>query len=326
MIKNIKLKGVVLGAILVLNGCGATNPPAMSEGHLKADSDAADAIPEPVIQSPVLPMPEQRPDLETYTVLVNQVPVRELLFSMARDAKLNLDIDNDIKGSVTMNAIDQTLPQILERLSRQVSINYRIEDDTLHIMADKPYLLLYDINYLNMSRESKGSVEVSTEISSTGAGAGGTGGGQSGGNNSNSVVENISSNQFWKTLVTNITNIIDEESKATKGDDIASSKNIIVNRESGVLGVRATYRQHKQIREFLDRVVGSAQRQVMIEATIAEVTLSDHYQAGVDWSLITGRDAVGNVTKGASQSLLGGNLGAAPLFDIKIAGTPVAMI
>lgn len=332
MIKNVKIKGMAIGTILVLSGlvltslilsgCGATNPPEMSEGHLRAKAETADSIPEPVVQSPVLPMPEQRPDLDTYTVLVNQVPVRELLFSMARDAKMNLDIDNDIRGKVTMNAIDQTLPQILERLSRQVSINYRIEDDTLHIMADKPTLQLYNVNYLNMSRESKGSVEVSTEISSTGGGAESTGGSR-GGNNSSSVVENISNNQFWKTLVSNISNLLGDETKATKGDELASSNNLIVNRESGVLGVRATFRQHKQVREFLDRVLGSAQRQVMIEATIAEVTLSDRYQAGIDWSLITGTDALtGDVTKGASQNLLGGNLGTSPFFDIKIAGTP----
>jgi len=69
------------------------------------DEPAAESIPEAVARVPVLPRPEQRPDLETYTVVVHDVPIRELLFSMARDAKLNLDIDNDIKGNVTMNAI-----------------------------------------------------------------------------------------------------------------------------------------------------------------------------------------------------------------------------
>ena len=128
-----------------LTACGASQPPKISEGHIKNEVIQVSDIPEPVIQSPILPRPALRPKLETYTVIVNQVPVRELLFSMARDAKLNLDIDNDIKGKVTMNAIDQTLPQILERLSRQAAINYRLQDDTLHISADKPYLQLYDV-------------------------------------------------------------------------------------------------------------------------------------------------------------------------------------
>lgn len=324
------INGLVFSALFVLVGCGATNPPEISEGHLGTDAEEIESIPEPVIQAPILPVPEQRPNLETYTVIVNQVPVRELLFSMARDARLNLDIDNNIKGKVTMNAIDQTLPQILERLTRQVNINYRLEDETLHVMQDKPYLYLYDVSYLNMSRLSEGSVEVSTEISSTGRGAsgrsGGSGGGSSGsrrgGNNSKSTVSNVSSNEFWQTLASNLSSIIGEEAKTSSGGKIDTSINIILNRESGIVGVRATDRQHKQVREFIDRVSDSAQRQVLIEATLAEVTLSDHYQAGIDWSLVSGTDAAGAVTKGATQNLLGGNLGGAPFFSLNLAGTP----
>jgi general secretion pathway protein D len=242
--------------------------------------------------------------------------VKELLFSMARDAKLNIDIDNNIKGKVTMNAIDQTLPQILERLTRQTDIRYSLEDETLHIMPDNPYLQLYDVNYLNMSRISTGSVEVSSEISSTGGGATeGVGSSQSGGNDSSSVVKNTSNNEFWKTLEQNISGVLGEDVKSTKG----GSKNIIVNRETGVLGVRATFRQHRLIQQFLDKVVNSAQRQVLIEATIAEVTLSDHYQAGIDWSVVSATTPALSgpvITKGASQDLLGGNLGDTPFFQL----------
>lgn len=328
LMTKIIINGLVFGALFVLAGCGATNPPEMSEGHLGVDVEAVGAIPEPVIQAPILPQPEQRPNLETYTVIVNQVPVRELLFSMARDAKLNIDIDNNIKGKVTMNAIDQTLPQILERLVRQTNISYRLQDESLFVMEDKPYLYLYDVDYLNMSRISKGIVEVSTEISSTGAGAdvsGGGGSGRRGGNNSSSVVTNMSSNRFWQTLAVNISSILGEELKSStkpgSGDAIKTSVNIIINRESGTLGVRATSRQHKQVSEFLDRVSSSAQRQVLIEATLAEVQLSDHYQAGIDWALLGGITPAG-FTKGATQSLLGGNLGSTPFFSLNLAGTP----
>ncbi len=326
------IKGSVFSALFVLAGCGASNPPEMSKGHLGMDEEELASIPEPVIQAPVLPAPEQRPNLETYTVIVNQVPVRELLFSMARDAELNLDIDNKIKGKVTMNAIDQTLPQILERLMRQTDINYRMEDETLFVMQDKPYLYFYEVSYLNMSRMSEGSVEVSTEISSTGRGAsgrsggsggGGGGGSKRGGNNSKTKVTNLSGNRFWQTLAVNISNIIGEEVKTSTGERIQTSANIIINRESGMIGVRATAKQQKQVSEFLDRVGDSAKRQVLIEATLAEVQLSDRYQAGIDWALISETNAAGDVvTKGAVQNLLGGNLGAAPVFSLNLAGTP----
>ena len=48
--------------------------------------------------------------------------------------------------------------------------------------------------------------------------------------------------------------------------------------------VRATSRQHEKVQEFLDRVLSNARRQVLIEATIVEVELSDGYQQGIEWS------------------------------------------
>lgn len=321
MITTIIRSSALLG-LLAIAGCGATNPPEVSDGHLVLDEPAKDSIPEPVARVPVLPRPEQRPDLETYTVVVHDVPIRELLFSMARDAKLNLDISNDIEGTVTMNAIDQTLPKILDRISKQTSIRYQLVDDTLRVEADTPYLKTYSIGYLNMARLSSGSVEVSSEISSTGMAdvEGGAGGGSSqsskGGNDSSSFVQNSSNNQFWRTLTINISSLIGEAVKAGKSDHVDTSDRIIVNRESGMIAVKATAKQHEQIQGFIDQVLDSVRRQVLIEATIAEVQLSDRYQAGIDWSLVTSDP---NTT--TTQDLLGGNLGQTPFFSFNLAET-----
>ena len=314
------IKSRLLFGLLAVAGCGASNPPQVSDGHLKPDQPEAESIPEPVAHVAVLPRPEQRPDLETYTVVVHDVPIRELLFSMARDAKLNLDIDNDIQGSVTMNAIDQTLPKILDRISQQTNIRYQLVDDTLRVEADAPYLKTYSIGYLNIARLSTGSVEVSSEISSTGtadveAGESGGGGGNSG-NDSSSTVQNSSNNQFWRSLTLNISSIIGEAVKAGNSENIDTSDKIIVNRESGMIAVKATAKQHEQIKGFIDQVLDSVQRQVLIEATIAEVRLSDRYQAGIDWTFVTS-----DPNTAATQDLLGGNLGQTPFFSFNIAET-----
>jgi general secretion pathway protein D len=315
------IKSSLIFGLLAVAGCGASNPPQVSDGHLMLDQPSVEDIPEPVTRVAVLPRPEQRPDLETYTVVVHDVPIRELLFSMARDAKLNLDIDNNIEGKVTMNAIDQTLPKILDRISKQTNIRYQLVDDTLHVQADTPYLKTYNIGYLNMSRLSTGSVEVSSQISSTGTvdvesgNAGGGGSGQ-GGNDSSSAVENTSNNQFWKSLTINISGIIGEAVKAGQSENIDTSDRIIVNRESGLIAVKATAKQHELVQGFIDRVLDSVQRQVLIEATIAEVRLSDHYQAGIDWTLVT-TDPNTKLT----QDLIGGDLGQTPFFSFNIADT-----
>jgi general secretion pathway protein D len=88
---------------------------------------------------------------------------------------------------------------------------------------------------------------------------------------------------------------------------------VIVNAESGTVTVRATSRQHERVAEFIEQVVGSAKRQVLIAATIVEVELSDQYQAGVDWSALA-RDGLGY---SFVQSLIGGNFSATPgLFSL----------
>ncbi len=310
----------MLFGLLAVAGCGASNPPQVSDGHLIFEEPEAESIPEPVAHVAVLPRPEQRPDLETYTVVVHDVPIRELLFSMARDAKLNLDIDNDIQGSVTMNAIDQTLPKILDRISQQTNIRYQLVDDTLRVEADAPYLKTYSIGYLNIARLSTGSVEVSSEISSTGTadveGSESGGGGGKSGNDSSSTVQNSSNNRFWRSLTLNISSIIGEAVKAGSSENIDTSDKIIVNRESGMIAVKATAKQHEQIKGFIDQVLDSVQRQVLIEATIAEVRLSDRYQAGIDWTLVTS-----DPNTAATQDLLGGNLGQTPFFSFNIAET-----
>jgi general secretion pathway protein D len=297
--------------------CGATNPPVISEGHIRSTpsskSEDKKSIPSPVTQVPALPRPGKRDKLETYTVVVNQVPVRELLFSMARDADLNLDIDNDISGKITMNAIDQTLPKILERIESQVAITYILEGGTLKVRADKPYLHVYNIDYLNISRTSSGEVSISTEIGATSSGVQDSSSGSnsdSSNNKASSTIENESVNEFWSTITKNISSIIDQQVDAGKG----GSNNIIVNRESGIIAIRTTGKKHKIVKNFIDQVVGSAQRQVLIEATIAEVQLSDFYQAGIDWSLVGG-------TTSGEQSVVGGNLGATPFFQLASAGT-----
>src|SRR5690606_1329953 len=103
-------------------------------------------------------------------------------------------------------------------------------------------------------------------------------------------VENSSDNAFWESLQANITSILFDD-QAEAAADATNSPHIMLNRESGLIGVRATQRQHKDVQAFIDEVLTSSQRQVLIEATIAEVKLSDRYQAGIDWSLVRQNDA-----------------------------------
>ncbi len=224
-------------------------------------------IPPVVTRVPVLAPPKPAEKLQTFTVVVADVPANELLFALARDARLNLDIDPNVNGRVSINAIDQTLPQILNRIARQIDLRYYVDGPNLVVEVDKPFVRVYSIDYLNMERKSTSSTSLSTQIASTGVE------GSTGGNDSSSSVSNVSNNSFWTSLEKNIGAMI-------------NSGSVISNRESGHISVLATSKEHENIQNFIDKVMNSARRQVLIEATVVEITLNDDFQAGVDWSKI----------------------------------------
>lgn len=305
--------------LLWLSACQYFRPEVpLSKEHIntREHSDARSSIPQPVKISPSVPIPKPVKKEPTHTVVVHQVPVTELLFSLARDADLNLDIDSDVSGLVTLNAINQPLSALLERIVESTNLSYEMNNNVLRVRRDRPYLQSYRIDYINMSRSSSSTASVSTQIASTGRGADGEGGA---GNNSQTEVTNTSDSAFWETIEKNIAAIIYTEpqtvsspqrqaprslgaalleqagetspaaeapAEAPQPTSSENNPNIIINKESGIVAVKATRSQHFEIEKFIHEILFSTRRQVLIEATIAEVQLSQNYQAGIDWRLL----------------------------------------
>ncbi len=336
-------KLLVCGLGIALGGC--FQPMKPSGGHVSEQpAPPAASIPPPVQALPAPPKPKPTVRPETYSVVVNQVSVRELLFALARDAKVNVDIHPGITGTVTLNAIDQTLPQLLNRIGKQVDMRYELDGPNLVVMPDSPYLRIYRIDYVNMHRTTTGQVSVAGNIaggSPSGGGAGGGAAGASGAgagaaNTSNVSVRNEQSNKFWDTLEKNIQEILRETDKVLPGASapaapgtpsapaaapgqppggaapgaavppVAAGPNVtfreassvISNPEAGILTIRATSRQHEKIQEFLDHVLVNARRQVLIEATVVEVQLSNSYQQGINWEIFNRAGTAPGITGG----------------------------
>ncbi|MCP5150832.1 MAG: pilus (MSHA type) biogenesis protein MshL [Ectothiorhodospiraceae bacterium] len=297
---------LLAGLAAVLAGCQIPPPEAreVSAGHLGATAEAvppAQDIPAPVQVRPYVPLPEPAPPSETYTVVVNEVPVKELLFALARDAGVNIDVHPEVEGTVTLNAVDQTLTQILDRIGRQVNVSYENRNGTMIIGPDRPFLRTYKVDYVNMARDSSSTIETSTKVATTGTTGGAGGGGGGGGNTSETTVSNVSNNRIWDTLAESLRQIVRPE--RLDPDAVPDLQNVIVNPESGVIVVRATARQHELVQRYLDQVMANLHRQVLIEATIVEVELSDNYQSGVDWARL--QAGIGNSGLAVSQAVLG---------------------
>jgi general secretion pathway protein D len=330
----------------VLAACSSTQPLKPSAGHLHAETPvlASKDIPAPVAATVSLARPKAAAKVETYSVSVRDVPVKELLFALVRDAKLNVDVHPGVTGEVTLNAFDQTLQQLLARIAKQVDLRWEIDGPNLVVMPDKPFLRTYKVDFLNMARDVKSKISTSTQIAS----AGGSGS-ASAGNTASTSITSDTKNDLLKSLISNVTEMLVDEDKiryneaveldatnqaTTKGTGaIATNSNlgktttdkdgkttssgpgssaagsgnqsiqsegkavtkigkyersvsVFANSETGVLIVRATGRQHQKVQEFIDQVMTTAKRQVLIEATIVEVRLSDNYKQGINWSAL----------------------------------------
>lgn len=369
---------------LCVQGC-APAPIKPSVQHVARENAPVQTpgdIPPPVLSLPLPPPPQATPRQETYSVVVNEVPVRDLLFALARDAKINVDVHPSISGNVTLNAINQTLPQLLSRMSKQIELRWEMNGANLSILPDSPFMASYTVDYVNMTRSAATNVNVATQISTTGAG----GGGGSGNNNSSTALTSNSANFFWESLAQNICNIVvttrsisrqeraDQQQArdrdfdnrlniarqlasagsgapqlmqqvtgaagAAGGSTAAPSVNcaqtgynlaqsatgtaaaaaagaanpVISNREAGIIMVFATQRQHERVREFIDRVVSSARRQVLIEVTVVEVQLSSQYQQGINWQRLRTTNNGFSITQQPSGALPGGAAAAGTGF------------
>ncbi|ALO45376.1 type II secretion system protein GspD [Pseudohongiella spirulinae] len=319
---------VLIVSLVTLTACQTSLPERPTSGrHIEAPARTIDSssIPEVVRPAPVLPPPTARSAPELYTVIVQDTPVRELLFVIARDTATNIDVHPNVTGNVSINAVDQTLPQIIERINRQVDFRWHFDQDaTLVIEPDTPFLRTYRLDYVNVSREANTGLNIATSIVQVG----GTSSQQSGGsNNSTASISQSSSNNFWTTIEANILSLLGESanSGSGEGEDGSSSisTSVTVNPESGLISVNASARQHRDIAAFIESVSSRSLTQVLIEATVVEVSLNDDNQSGVDWAAIS-RDS-GQID--FIQSLTGINMSDPPasMLTIDRTGTPDAI-
>lgn len=226
---------------------------------------------------------------DKYSVTVNRIPVRDLLFALARDAEIDIDIAPGIDGVVTLNAVRQTLPTLLERIARQAPLRFEFSGNSLLILPDEPYLRHYPIDYVNLSRSITGTVSNSMQIGPA------TGNNAAGGSLSSTRIDNTTHHRFWESLEKNLLILLVDRnkqptelapqgnSKLTQGKSDTPGQ-LIINPEAGLVSAFATRTQHQRIQAFIDRVGIAIRRQVLIEATIVEVALREGHEQGIDWS------------------------------------------
>ncbi len=162
--------------------------------------------------------------LALYSVMVHNAPVRETLLGLAKSAKVNIDIHPNVDGNITLNAIQETMPSILDRICEQLDIRWSKKNNHILVELDTPYLKNYMVDYINMGRDLEAKVSTNTQIvtqSQITNNVNNTINNSSNNSNivndnnniSSTLVKNKTNNNFWKSLEKNIKDILQETDK-----------------------------------------------------------------------------------------------------------------
>jgi len=256
--------------------------------------------PDPIALHAPAPVPAP-----TYSLDVRLAPVEQVLTALARDQRIDFELHPGVEGLVSLSVFNRPLPELIESLCGQANLRCEFDGKRLVAMPDTPFLHAYRIDYVNLSRDMNSAIATSTQIATSSSAVDAKGNRSAGsGNTSLTQIATKATNHFWETLENNIRTLLKEhggsirkqhcdatqphkpgnEASCGSGAGTEESAFVVSNRETGVLMVLASARQHRKVAEFIGLVQGAAWRQVMVEATIVEVTLADGYRQGIDWN------------------------------------------
>ena len=213
-----------------------------------------------------------------FNVVVSEVDAEEFFISLTTDTPYNILVHPDVSGQITLTLKKVTFEEVLEAVSDVYG--YHIEKSRYGYRVYPPQLVtqIYHLNYLNVSRDGRSTTSVSSgEITQVNTNSGGgDGDSTSTSTTKGASVETVSRADFWSELKSILNLII----------GTTSNNDVVVNAQSGLVVVRAYPEQQRNVRQFIRESEQSLKRQVIIEAKILEIELTDGFQSGINWSQI----------------------------------------
>jgi general secretion pathway protein D len=249
-------------------------------------------MPNAVLPPPTLGLGHDK--LVSVTVSDN-VPLRDVLIELAREAKVNLELDPRVEGGIIFSAHDQPFDEVLRRICNLAGLRAKAEGNFIHIEMDDAYQETYQLDYLALSRRSSSETSIATnvfDVDVTNGSSGSQGGGSSSNgasasqNNSLSKISGVSEANFWSEVEKSITQILASTGKKSAKE---TSANFSIDQQEGMVTVFGDSRQQEAIADYFQKLKRKAYSQVLIDARIIEVELNDEFKSGINWrSLFNG--------------------------------------
>jgi len=228
-----------------------------------------------------------------FDIKVNRARVKQFFMGLVEGTSYNMVLHPKVSGRITLDLKNVTVPEVMDVVRDIYGYDFEKTKTGYQVFPNTLSTRVFNVNYLDVKRKGKSQMRISsgqvTESPNVGRGIGSgsqstsfTNSGATGSGNSNrslvsgSEVETSSESTFWKELQKTIEVLLGDK----KG------RSAVVSPQSGIVVVRAMPNELRIVEKFIKKTEEVVERQVIIEAKIIEVELSDAFQAGINWSAL----------------------------------------
>lgn len=296
----IKALSSLLCALFLLSACATTEPTkklSSEEKQIPQTKSPELRTKDPGPPPPdFMPVSEELSPLKTRFVSVSArgTPLRDVLYVIAESTGLNLVMEKGVEPElpVTLTLKNVSAEDALNTIFTSVDYFYSVKDNilTVKVMDTK----IFEFGYPSVIQDY--TVDVGGDILGAGAvtGAGTTGVTGIKGSVTQKVESDKTSFRLWDSIEKTIASLIGGAQR-TPQEAAQPQPGFSVNRMAGTIVVTATKKDLKKVNSYLARLSEVLNRQVIIEARVVELQLSESLEYGIDWSVL-GINSLGKVT------------------------------
>ncbi|MEE8513786.1 MAG: pilus (MSHA type) biogenesis protein MshL [Gammaproteobacteria bacterium] len=307
---------LLIGIMLAVSACELFAPPRSGpldsfEEEVKEDmtvEPVEEGVPDMVSEA-LLPSIGLQPvdtlelvDDQRFDISVSGAPAEQFFMSLVEGTEYNMVVNPEVSGLISLNLKNVTIPEVMGVVRDVYGFEHERMPYGFHVLPGRMRARIYQINFLNVRRSGSSSTFVSSgsltsgggavsasvdDVTPTQTGLGGTGG-QSIPGTSISTVQPVTT--FWDEVQVSIEAIIGG----------GEGRSVVVNPQSGVVVVRALPNELREVESFILATQLIVQRQVILEAKILEVELSDEFQSGINWAAVIGNATLGQTGGGTA--------------------------
>jgi MSHA type pilus biogenesis protein MshL len=259
-------------------------------GIIEKAFEEAHSVEVPAQTAPEEPVPKFRPVREESSPLgtkrisisARNTPLRDVLHAVAETAGLNIVLEKgvDPETPVTITFRDVSIADALKIIFDSADYFYSVDGNILVVKAMDTEM--FEIGQPNVNQTYKMSVggDILSGVASSGdESSESLSGDVSAGSESDSTAF-----RFWDAVEKALRTIITRDT-GPSGDQ-GPEPSLVVNRMAGTVMVTATKKNLVAVRNYINNLKKVLNRQVLIEARIVEVQLSEGLKYGIDWSAV----------------------------------------